>query len=138
MTYLVRPIVVTVSFALLASLALPAASEPLPAPMAEGVLRLQSTHSVANTVQRLKAAVEAKGIRFFDAIDQHALAKGAKLKTSQSTLVVFGISRSGCSSFNQIVMLALTGQCACSLSRRRMAQCGSPGATFHGWRIAME
>ena len=65
-------------------------TKPSPAPSAKGVLRLRSTHSVAETVQRLKAAVEAKGIRFFDAIDQHALAEGAKLKIGQSTLVLFG------------------------------------------------
>lgn len=64
--------------------------KPSPAPAAQGVLRLRSTHSVGETVTRLKAAVEAKGIRFFDAIDQHSLAESANLKIGQSTLVIFG------------------------------------------------
>jgi len=42
------------------------------------------------TVERLKTAVQSKGIRFFDAIDQQALGKSAELKISPSTLVLFG------------------------------------------------
>ncbi|MBX9927058.1 MAG: DUF302 domain-containing protein [Hyphomicrobiaceae bacterium] len=61
-----------------------------PAPEAQGVVRLRSAFTVPETVQRLKAAVEAKGIRFFDAIDQQALAESAKLKIGRSTLVLFG------------------------------------------------
>ena len=64
--------------------------QPAPAPLAKGVLRLRSAHSVPETVQRLKAAIEGKGLRFFDAIDQHALAEGVNLKIGQSTLVLFG------------------------------------------------
>ncbi len=87
-----RPICLALALAFIPVLAFPvsAQTQPTPAPMAEGVLRLKSAHSVPETVQRLKAAVEAKGIRFFDAIDQHALAEGANLKIGQSTLVLFG------------------------------------------------
>lgn len=87
-----RSMFVALTLAFLQAFILPVSAEikPAPAPMAEGVLRLRSAHSVPETVKRLKAAVEAKGIRFFDAIDQHALAEGAKLKISQSTLVLFG------------------------------------------------
>lgn len=60
------------------------------APMADGVIRLRSGHDVPETVKRIRAAVEAKGIRFFDAIDQSELAKGANLVTAKSTLVLFG------------------------------------------------
>jgi uncharacterized protein (DUF302 family) len=87
-----RSIFLALSLALIPALALPATAEtqPAPAPSAKGVLRIRSAHSVPETVQRLKAAVEGKGIRFFDAIDQHALAEGANLKIGQSTLVLFG------------------------------------------------
>ncbi len=47
-------------------------------------------YSVPETVKRLKAAVEAKGIRYFDAINHQSLAEGAKLKIDPSTLVLFG------------------------------------------------
>ncbi len=67
-----------------------AETSPAAAPKAEGVLRLRSNHSVADTVRRLKDAIEAKKIRFFDAIDQRALAESASLKLGNSTLVLFG------------------------------------------------
>lgn len=67
-----------------------AGEKPAAAPGAEGVLRLRSSHSVPVTVQRLKSAVQSKGIRFFDAIDQQDLGKSAKLTITPSTLVLFG------------------------------------------------
>jgi len=54
------------------------------------VVRLRSSNSFDDTVARLKADVQAKGIRFFDAIDQSALGASAELKIRRSTLVLFG------------------------------------------------
>jgi uncharacterized protein (DUF302 family) len=56
----------------------------------EGVVRIRSKHSVAETVERVKAAVAAKGVRLFDAIDQAQLGAGANLAIRPSTLVLFG------------------------------------------------
>ena len=56
----------------------------------EGVVRIRSNHSVAETVERVKAAVAAKGVRLFDAIDQAQLGAGANLAIRPSTLVLFG------------------------------------------------
>lgn len=81
-------IVVVVMSAVVATAA--AETRPSPAPKSTGVMRLRSNHSVAETVRRLKSAVEAKNIRFFDAIDQRALAESANLKLGNSTLVLFG------------------------------------------------
>lgn len=66
------------------------ASIAQPAPAAEGVVRLRSANGFDETVARLKADVQAKGIRFFDAIDQSALGASAALKIRRSTLVLFG------------------------------------------------
>lgn len=63
---------------------------PAAAPSAAGVIRLRSANSFDDTVARLKADVQAKGIRFFDAIDQSALGASADLKIRRSTLVLFG------------------------------------------------
>ncbi|WP_073975996.1 DUF302 domain-containing protein [Erythrobacter donghaensis] len=57
---------------------------------AAGVVRLKSANSFDETLVRLKADVQAKGIRFFDAIDQSGLGAQADLKTARSTLVLFG------------------------------------------------
>ena len=57
---------------------------------AQGVIRLKSANSFDETLVRLKADVQAKGIRFFDAIDQSGLGAQVNLKTGRSTLVLFG------------------------------------------------
>lgn len=79
--------------ALLASAATAApagAVTPTAATEATGVLRIPSNHSVEETVARIKASVEAKGIRYFTAIDQQQLGAGANLPIRKSTLVLFG------------------------------------------------
>lgn len=73
------------------AIAVPAsAADPTPANMAAGVVRLDSSHSVDETVARIKTAVESKGIRYFTAIDQKALGDSADLSIRRSTLVMFG------------------------------------------------
>ena len=67
-----------------------AATAPTTAAEATGVLRLASSHSVDDTVARIKQSVEAKGIRYFIAIDQQQLGASAKLPIRKSTLVLFG------------------------------------------------
>jgi len=70
--------------------ALAAATPTTPTDHAAGVLRAPSSHSVDDTVARIKTAVEAKGIRYFVAIDQQQLGASAKLPIRKSTLVLFG------------------------------------------------
>lgn len=66
-----------------------AVAQSSPAP-AEGVVRIESTNSFDETIALLKADVQAKGIRFFDQIDQAALGATVDLKVGRSTLVIFG------------------------------------------------
>jgi uncharacterized protein (DUF302 family) len=89
----VRP--VFLAFALSASIvassavdAAPAASAPTA--KADGVVRIRSSHGFDATVSRLKAAIAAKGVRYFDAIDQQALGNEAKLAIGKSVIVRFG------------------------------------------------
>ena len=67
-----------------------AAPTPTAATEANGVLRLVSSHSVDETVARIKTSVESKGIRYFVAIDQQQLGAAANLPIRKSTLVLFG------------------------------------------------
>jgi uncharacterized protein (DUF302 family) len=67
-----------------------AAPSPTAATEATGVLRIASNHPVDETVARLKSSVEAKGIRYFVAIDQQQLGASANLPIRKSTLVLFG------------------------------------------------
>lgn len=57
---------------------------------AEGVVRIRSAHGFDETVTRLKAAIAAKGVRYFDAIDQQALGAEANLPIGKSVIVRFG------------------------------------------------
>ena len=57
---------------------------------ADGVVRIRSSHGFDETVARLKAAIAAKGVRYFDAIDQQALGAEANLPIGKSVIVRFG------------------------------------------------
>ncbi|MBX9881508.1 MAG: DUF302 domain-containing protein [Sphingomonas sp.] len=56
----------------------------------QGVLKLQSANDFDTTLAKIKADVAAKGVMWFGAIDQQALAKGAGITLRRSTLVEFG------------------------------------------------
>lgn len=55
-----------------------------------GVVKVKSNYGLAETVARLKQDVAAKGIKFFQEIDQSKLAADANIKINSSTLLVFG------------------------------------------------
>src|SRR5689334_11352348 len=54
----------------------------------DGVVRVKSAYGFAETIERLKKDIAAKGIRFFIEIDQAALAADAGNKLNPSTLLV--------------------------------------------------
>ena len=55
-----------------------------------GLVRVKSAHGFAQTIERLKGDVAAKGITFFFAVDQARLAGEAAIMLRPSTLLVFG------------------------------------------------
>ena len=55
-----------------------------------GIVKVRSAYSKAETIARLKHDIAAKGIRFFDEIDQAKLAADAGIQIRPSTLLVFG------------------------------------------------
>jgi len=54
-----------------------------------------SSVSVAETVARLTAIINAKGMRLFDVIDQRAEARQAGLDMPDTVLVIFGSPKAG-------------------------------------------
>ena len=69
----------------------PAAAQQAPATApAQGVMRVKSAYGFDETVTRLKADIAAKGIRFFDEIDQSQLGAGANIVLRPSKLLIFG------------------------------------------------
>lgn len=95
MTYSLR-IAPLIAAAALAASAAAGAAAPAATPSAtrvataDGVVQLRSASGFDQTVAQLRADVAAKGIRFFDAIDQASLGDTAGLKIRRSTLVLFG------------------------------------------------
>ncbi|MQX35008.1 DUF302 domain-containing protein [Roseospira navarrensis] len=61
----------------------------------DGLVRLQSPHSVEETIARLKAAVEAKGIRVFADIPHTANAAAMDLEMPPVHLLIFGSPKIG-------------------------------------------
>jgi len=56
----------------------------------DGIVRIKSAYSMAETIKRIKKDVADKGIMFFDEIDQSKLAADAGVTLNPSTLLVFG------------------------------------------------
>ena len=56
----------------------------------DGIVRIKSAYSMAETIKRIKKDVVDKGIMFFDEIDQSKLAADAGVTLNPSTLLVFG------------------------------------------------
>ena len=55
-----------------------------------GLVRVKSAVPMAEAIVRIKADIAAKGIKFFDEIDQSKLAADAGIKLRPSVLLVFG------------------------------------------------
>ncbi len=56
----------------------------------DGIVRVKSAYDVDETVRRLKADIEQKGIKFFNVFDQTQLGADAGIKLNPSKLLVFG------------------------------------------------
>ena len=79
------------AFALMLSSASHASAEGLkPVAATSGVIASRSAYDVAETVDRLKKGIAAKGIVFFQEIDQAALASKSGIELRPSILLVFG------------------------------------------------
>jgi uncharacterized protein (DUF302 family) len=79
------------AFTLMASATPPGAAEGLkPAASASGVIAAKSAYGMEETVERLKKDIAAKGITFFQQIDQASLAAKAGIELRPSILLIFG------------------------------------------------
>lgn len=60
------------------------------APGPDGLVRVRSSHPMDETIRRIKADIAAKGILFFQAVDQAQLAAQVGIPLRPSTLLEFG------------------------------------------------
>jgi len=77
-------------FLMVSSIAPGSAEGPKPVVPPSGVIATKSAYAMAETVDRLKRDIAAKGITFFQEIDQAALAAKAGIELRPSTLLIFG------------------------------------------------
>jgi uncharacterized protein (DUF302 family) len=76
--------------ALLVSLALVLSPLGVARSADDGIVREKSAYDMSETIDRLKKDIAAKGIVFFDEIDQSKLAADAGIELAPSTLLMFG------------------------------------------------
>ena len=56
----------------------------------DGLIKVRSAYAMDETIARIRKDIEAKGIMFFQAVDQADLAAKAGIKLRPSTLLTFG------------------------------------------------
>jgi len=62
---------------------------------AEGLVVKPSNHSVAETIDRLQAILEEKGLKIFGRVDHQAGAKAAELELRPTEVLIFGNPKLG-------------------------------------------
>jgi uncharacterized protein (DUF302 family) len=60
-----------------------------------GIIRKQSNHSVAETVQKLEDALKAKGVAVFALVDHSGEAEKVGMKMNPTKLLIFGNPKGG-------------------------------------------
>lgn len=76
-----------------AALSLPALKAATPSETSineNGIIKVKSAFGFGETIARLKADIDKKGIKFFLAVDQSDLGAAAGIKLKPSTLLIFG------------------------------------------------
>ena len=63
--------------------------------MGNGVVRIASQHSVAETVAKLEAMLQAKNVKLFAIVDHSGEAEKAGLKMPDTKLLIFGNPKAG-------------------------------------------
>ncbi len=63
--------------------------------MENGLIRLSSSHSVAETIERIEAALLAAGIMIFARVDHSGQAAKAGLKMRLTQVLIFGSPKAG-------------------------------------------
>ena len=66
------------------------ANRAAPPAFEDGIVRVKADYPLPEAIDRMKQDIAAKGIKFFDQIDQSQLAAGADIQLRPSTLLIFG------------------------------------------------
>ncbi len=66
-----------------------------PLPPASGIIEIRAQHSVDQTVGKLKAILEAKGVTLFALVDHSGEAEKAGMQMPPTKLLIFGSPKAG-------------------------------------------
>lgn len=69
--------------------------KPMATSAENGIVRIPGNHSVDETVKKLQAILQAKGVKLFVVVDHSGEAAGAGLKMSNTKLLIFGNPKAG-------------------------------------------
>jgi uncharacterized protein (DUF302 family) len=81
--------------ALIVGFALPASAAAKPIEKKNGIVDVPSSHSVDQTVERLKDILQSKGITLFALIDHSGEAEKVGMKMPPTKLLIFGSPKAG-------------------------------------------
>lgn len=76
-------------------------------PTAFGIHKLISAYAMAETVERLRAAIISKGVTLFTQIDHQALAHSQQLALPPTQLLIFGHPKLGTALMNSAISTGL-------------------------------
>lgn len=84
-------------------------NEPAPSgpPAAEGIMTRSSPYTVAETVERLRAAIQSHNLTIFAEIDHAGAARQVGLAMQPAHVLIFGSPRAGTPLMNAAPLLAL-------------------------------
>src|SRR6516165_5003637 len=83
------------SLALMFAVSILLGSEAFAVQKEEGIVKIASHHSVDQTVDKLKAILQSKGVTLFALIDHSGEAEKAGLKMPPTKLLIFGNPKGG-------------------------------------------
>jgi uncharacterized protein (DUF302 family) len=77
------------------AVSIPVASEVFAVQKEEGIVKIPSHHSVDETVEKLKAILQSKGVTLFALVDHSGEAEKVGLKMPPTKLLIFGNPKGG-------------------------------------------
>jgi uncharacterized protein (DUF302 family) len=97
----------------------------------EGLISVESPHDVATTIDKLSAALEAKGMTVFGRVNHAANAQAAELELRATEVLIFGNPKIGTPLMNCAQSVAI------DLPQKMLAWENESGQTYLAWNDPM-
>lgn len=97
----------------------------------DGMVSVESPHTVATTMDKLSAALESKGMTIFGRVNHEQNAQGVELSLRPTEVLIFGNPKIGTPLMNCAQSVAL------DLPQKMLAWQDESGQTYLGWNDPM-